>query len=107
MKEEIILELYKTREGRFSLLTEILKLDGFSISEIVNAKETAMNIELVEKNTLISGLAFRATSMFGEKVQDTLKAIEQVKPLVAKDILKSGVVKGTSFEKQLLEQYPN
>ena len=103
MKEEI---LKLNRDERFELLVEILKLDNFSIVQIVNAKEIAMGEKISEQNTLISGLALRASSMFGEKPTDVLKNIELVKPLVAQDILKSGVVKETVFEKQLLEQFP-
>ncbi len=106
MKQEELLEAYKTPEGRFYIVKEIMKRDSMSITEIVNAKETAAHETLEENRNFISGLAFRATAMFGETPKDTLKAIEQVKSLVAEDILKSGVVRGTEFEKRLLEQYP-
>lgn len=99
-------ELYKTKEWRMIIFIEILKKDNLSIVEIVNAKETAMNSKISEKNELISGLAFRATAMFWENPKEVIKAIEQVKPLVAKDIFKSWVVKWTRFEQKLLKTYP-
>lgn len=106
MKDEILLELYKTQEGRFEILKEILKQDNFSIARIVEAKETALTEKLSENSIFISGLAMRSTVMFGLP-KDVLKMIDQVKPLVAEDILKSGVIKGTEMEKQLLAQYPS
>lgn len=107
MNNEEIIELYKTQEGRFYLVTEILKQDNFSITKIVAAKEMATKEKLDENRIFISGLAFRATSMFGDKIQDVIKNIEQVKPLVAQDIIKCGVIKGTQLEKELIEQYQN
>ena len=107
MEKEQIIELYKTKEGRAEIIKEIILKDNFSIAEIVQFKEEAMRVKLSENSVLISGLAFRATTMFGDTPQDTLKNIEQVKPLVAEDILKSGVVRGTEFEKQLLAKYPS
>ena len=96
-----------TKEERYGILLEIFKIDNFSISQIVEVKELSMKQKLEENNKLISGLAFRATSIFGDTPKDTLKNIEQVKPLVAEDIIKSGVVRGTPFEERLLKQYPN
>jgi len=33
-----------------------------------------------------------------------IKRIKEIKPLVAKDIIKSGVVKGTVFEEELFKE---
>jgi len=106
MKNEALIELYKTQEGRYEIILDILKQDKFSIAQIVEVKERAMTETLHENDVLISGLAFRSTAMFGMKPKDVLENIELIKPLVAKDIIKSGVVRGTPFEKELLEKYP-
>jgi hypothetical protein len=105
MKDEII-KLYATREERYEVLLGILEIDNFSIAEIVLLKEKSLQQRISDDNKLISGLALRATTMFGISPKEVLGNIEMVKPLVAQDILKSGVVKGTPFEKELLAQYP-
>lgn len=102
---ENIQELSKTKEGRLEIFYNIIKQDNLSITDIIRIKEHALNNTLKENNELIYGLAFRSTCMFGIKSKDVLESIKLVKPLVAKDILKSGVVKGTPFEKELLEKY--
>lgn len=104
--ETTLEELYKTKKGRLSILYTIIRDDNLSIAEIVSQKEQAMNEKATEQNKLISGLALRATTMFGISPKEVLGNIEMVKPLVAKDILKSGVCKGTLFEETLLAQYP-
>ena len=98
-------ELYKTKEGRLQILHTIIKNDNVSIAEIVKVKENAMQERFSELNTIASGLGLRATAIFGIKPKDILENIELVKPLVAKDIIKLGIVKGTAFEKELLERY--
>lgn len=95
-----------TREESLEKLYEIIREHNVSITEIVEIKERAMNEKISEQNTLISGLSLRSCVMFGENPTMVLKNIEMVKPLVAKDILKTGIVRGTDFEKELLMQYP-
>ena len=98
-------ELYKTKEGRLVILHNIIREDNLSITEIVEAKERALNERITNQNTLISGLGIRSCAIFGENVTDVLQKIEQVKPLVALDIIKTGVTRGTPFEKELIAQY--
>jgi len=97
----------KTKKERLLIFYEIMKIDNLSITEIVAIKEKALNDNLKEKNDLISGLSFRASAIFGDTPKDTLKNIEQVKELIAEDIVKSGVLYGTEFQHKLLKQYPN
>jgi len=53
---------------------------------------------------LISGLAFRSTVMFDNNTENMIERIKELKPLVAGDIIKSGVVEGTVFEEELLKE---
>ena len=103
MDNEELLELYKTKKGRKYILFNIIKQDNVSITEIVNIKEKALNKKIEEDNELISGLAMRSTVMF-DNTENMIKRIKEIKPLVAKDIIKSGVVKGTVFEEELLKE---
>ena len=104
MNNETLLELYKTKKGRKYILFNIIKKDNVSITEIVNIKEQALNKKIEEDNELISGLAMRSTVMFDKNTKNMIERIKELKPLVAKDIIKSGVVKGTVFEEELLKE---
>jgi len=104
MNKEVLLELYKTEKGRKYIIFNIIKQDNLSITEIVNIKEQALNKKIEEDNELISGLAMRSTVMFDNNTKTMIKRIKEIKPLVAKDIIKSGVIKGTVFEEELLKE---
>ena len=103
MDNEELLELYKTEEGRKGIVFNIIEQDNLSIADIVYLKEQALNKKIEKDDKLISGLAFRSTVMFDNDTKNMIKHIKEIKPLVAKDIIKSGVVKGTVFEDKLLE----
>ena len=104
MNNEVLLELYKTEKGRKYIIFEIIEQDNLSITNIVNIKEQALNKKIEEDNKLISGLAMRSTVMFDNNTENMIKRIKEIKPLVAKDIIKSGVVKGTVFEEELFKE---
>ena len=104
MNNEVLLELYKTKKGRKYIIFNIIKQDNLSITEIVNIKEQALNKKIKEDNKLISGLAMRSIVMFDSNTENMIERIKELKPLVAKDIIESGVVKGTVFEEELLKQ---
>lgn len=98
MKKEILFQLYESKQGRKEILHDILKEDNISIAEIVALKESALNEKLERSRTLTSELAFRATMIFSKK-----KDLERVKPLIAKNILETGVLSGSEYEKILIE----
>ena len=104
MDNEELLELYKTERGREQIVFDIIKQDNLSIADIVYLKEQALNKKIEEDDELISGLAFRSTVMFDNDTKNMIKHIKEIKPLVAKDIIKSGIVKGTVFEDNLLKE---
>ena len=104
MNNEELLELYKTERGREEIVFNIINQDNLSITNIVNIKEQALNKKIEEDNELISGLAFRSTVMFDKNTENIIERIKELKPLVARDIIKSGVVKGTVFEEELLKE---
>ena len=104
MNKEELEELYKTERGRKEIVFNIIKQDNLSIADIVYLKEQALNKKIEEDNELISGLAMRSTVMFDNNTENMIERIKELKPLVAKDIIKSGVVKGTVFEEELLKE---
>ena len=63
-----------------------------------------MNKKIEEDNELISGLALRSTVIFDNDTENMIERIKELKPLVAKDIIEAGVVKGTVFEEELLKE---
>ena len=95
---EEILELYKTKAGREEIVRKIIGADNLSIATIVALKESAMNEKLSQTRELLNGLALRAMMIFGAKKKD----LERVKPLIAKDIVESGIIHGTEMEKTLI-----
>jgi len=107
MNNEVLLELYKTEKGRKEIVFNIIEQDNLSIADIVNIKEQALNKKIKKDNELISGLAMRSTVMFDNNTKTMIKRIKEIKPLVAKDIIESGVVKGTVFEEELLKELKN
>ena len=104
MNKETLIELYQTKKGRKYIFFKIIEQDNLSITEIVNIKEQALNKKIEEDNELISGLALRSTVIFDNNTENMIERIKELKPLVAKDIIKSGVVKGTVFEEELLKE---
>ena len=104
MDNEVLLELYKTEKGRKYIIFEIIEQDNLSIADIVYLKEQALNKKIKKDNELISGLAMRSTVMFDNNTENMIERIKELKPLVAKDIIESGVVKGTVFEEELLKE---
>ena len=104
MDNEELLELYQTERGRAEIVFNIIKQDNLSIADIVYLKEQALNKKIEEDNELISGLAMRSTVMFDNNTKTMIERIKELKPLVARDIIKSGVVKGTVFEEELLKE---
>jgi len=104
MNKETLIELYQTEKGRKYIIFEIIEQDNLSITNIVNIKEQALNKKIEEDNKLISGLAMRSTVMFDSNTENMIERIKELKPLVAKDIIKSGVVKGTVFEEELFKE---
>ena len=104
MNKEELLELYKTERGREEIVFDIINQDNLSITNIVKIKEEALTKKREEDNELISGLAFRSTVMFDNNTENMIERIKELKPLVAKDIIKSGVVEGTVFEEELLKE---
>jgi hypothetical protein len=104
MDKEELEELYKTEKGRKEIVFNIIEQDNLSIADIVYLKEQALNKKIEEDNKLISGLAMRSTVMFDSNTENMIERIKELKPLVAKDIIESGVVKGTVFEEELLKE---
>ncbi|MDD4584798.1 MAG: hypothetical protein PHR33_02930 [Bacilli bacterium] len=104
MNKEELLELYKTERGRKEIVFDIINQDNLSITNIVKIKEEALTKKREEDNELISGLAMRSTVMFDNNTENMIERIKEIKPLVAKDIIKSGVVEGTVFEEELLKE---
>jgi len=104
MNNEELLELYKTERGREEIVFDIINQDNLSITNIVKIKEEALTKKREEDNELISGLAFRSTVMFDNNTENMIERIKELKPLVAGDIIKSGVVEGTVFEEELLKE---
>ena len=104
MDNEVLIELYQTERGRAEIVFNIIKQDNLSIADIVYLKEQALNKKIEEDNELISGLAMRSTVMFDNNTKTMIERIKELKPLVARDIIKSGVVKGTVFEEELLKE---
>ena len=104
MDNEVLIELYQTERGRAEIVFNIIKQDNLSIADIVYLKEQALNKKIEEDNELISGLAMRSTVMFDNNTKNMIERIKELKPLIAKDIIKSGVVKGTVFEEELLKE---
>lgn len=98
LKDEVLVQLYQTKEGREAIVQEILKGDSLSIADIVLAKENAMNETINEYRNLNLGMGIRASLFLGKSRK---KDLENVKPLLAEDILKTGVLAGSAFEKTL------
>ena len=107
MNKETLIELYQTKKGRKYIIFNIIKQDNLSITDIVYLKEQALNKKIEEDNKLISGLAMRSAVIFDNNTENMIERIKELKPLVAKDIIESGVVKGTVFEEELLKELKN
>lgn len=89
-------ELLKTASGRIRLIVEILKIDNLSITEIVQAKESAMNEVITRLRQDTSGLATRSLAMFGED-EVAQKLRKQVLPLVRKDLVRLQVIQESDY----------
>ena len=90
-----------SRKERYELLVAIIEIDNLSITNIVQAKEDALNNENEKLQTLTARMGMRMTAMFGSD-KEVLKSIKNIRELVKEDIKKSGALKGTKFEKEYI-----